>query len=135
MMTVNHKLTELPAPYTDLVIEKSNLLLRANLLEGQQQFDEAAELFAKAAAIEAKLAATAQQYGQRDIALIHQISEMSCWAAAGDTYRALTQGQQVLALPSLTAAQHSHVNDFLKQLNQRRRTWMASWGYPVAATA
>ena len=135
MMTREQKRTELPAPYTDLVIEKSNFLLRANMLEVQQQFDEAAELFAKAAAIEAQLAVTAQQSGQRDIAMVHLISEMSCWAAAGDTYRALAQGQQVLALPGLTAAQRTHINDFLKQLNQRRRTWMASWTYPVAATA
>jgi hypothetical protein len=135
MMSGEQKVTKLPAAYTDQVIAKSNLLLRANLLEAQQQFDEAAELFAKAAAIEAKLAATEQQCGQREIALVHQISEMSCWAAAGDTYRALTQGQQVLALPSLTAAQRSHVSEFIQQLHQRRRTWMASWSYPVAATA
>ncbi|MEZ4866536.1 MAG: hypothetical protein R3C14_34775 [Caldilineaceae bacterium] len=47
MMTVDRKLTELPAPYTDLVIEKSNLLLRANMVETQQQFDEAANYLPK----------------------------------------------------------------------------------------
>lgn len=132
-MTVNTTLTLLPSSYTASVIEKSNLLLRANLLEAQQQFDEAAELFAKAARIEAQLAATAQQHGQPDAALVHLVSEMSCWAAAGDTYRALSRGQQLLTLSPLTPAQHTHINDFVQQIIERRRTWMQSWSYAVAA--
>ena len=124
----------LPTSYKAAVIEKSNLLLRANLLEAQQQFDEAAELFAKAARAEAQLAETAQEYGQPDTALVHLVSEMSCWAAAGDTYRALSRGQQLLTLPTLTPAQRAHINDFVQQLMERRRTWMRSWNYAVAAT-
>lgn len=120
--------------YPASVIEKSNLVLRANLLEAQQQFDEAAELFAKAARMEAQLAETAQEYGQLDTALVHLVSEMSCWAAAGDTYRALSRGQQLLTLPTLTLAQRAHIGDFVQQLTERRRTWMQSWNYAVAAT-
>jgi len=127
--------TQLPPIYTNLVIEKSNLLLRANMFEAQRQFDEAAELFAMSADIEAQLAATAQQYGQLDMALIHLISEMSCWAAAGDTYHALTQGKKVLAFPTLTSAQRNHITGFMERLNQRRHSWMASWSYPTTVSA
>lgn len=133
-MTTKTVLPSLPTSYKTSVIEKSNLLLRANLLDAQQQFDEAAELFAKAARMEAQLAATAQEYDQLDIALVHLVSEMSCWAAAGDTYRALSRGQQLLTLPTLTPAQYAHISDFVKQLVERRRTWMQSWSYAVAAT-
>jgi len=134
-MSMNTTQTQMPSSYTELVIEKSNLLLRANMHEAQQQFDEAADLFAKSALIEAKLAATAQKNQQQETALIHLISEMSCWAAAGDTYRALSRGQQVLAISALTSAQRTHVNDFIEQLNQRRRAWMATWGDQAAAAA
>ena len=98
-MTVNVTLQPLPSSYTVAVIEKSNLLLRANLLEAQQQFDEAAEMFASAARLEAQLAAMAQEYGQAATALVHLVSEMSCWAAAGDTYRALSRGQHLRSAP------------------------------------
>ena len=134
-MTQNTMPAQLPSSYTELVIEKSNLLLRANMYEAQQQFDEAAELFARSAELEAKLAATAGTHNQSETALIHLISEMSCWAAAGDTYRALTRGQQLLTMASLTSAQRTHVSDFIEQLNQRRRSWMESWGYQAVAAA
>ena len=132
-MIKEDELQELPSVYTDLVVEKSNSLLRANMLEAQQQFTEAAELFAASATIEAELATIAQSHGQSDIALIHLISEMSCWAAAGDTYRALSQGQKILLVPGLTAGQKAHVEHFLQQLKQRRQMWMASWSYQAAA--
>jgi tetratricopeptide (TPR) repeat protein len=135
IMSVNSALPPLPASYTATVVEKSNLLLRANLLEAQQQFDDAAELFAKAARIEAQLATIAQQYGQVDTAIVHFVSEMSCWAAAGDTYRALARGQELLALATLAPAQRTHIADFVQQVAARRRTWMQSWGYAVAATS
>ena len=128
-------LTQLPLFYTNLVIEKSNLLLRANMLEAQSLFDQAAELFAKSANIEAQLTAAAQQDGRLDAALIHLVSEMSCWAAAGDTYHALSRGQQMLALPTLTAAQRTHIREFVDQVNQRRHAWMSSWRSPVPAIA
>lgn len=131
-MTANFTSSPLPASYTELVIEKSNLLLRANLLETQQQFDEAADLFARAARIEAQLAATAQQYKQTDVTIVHLVSEMSCWAAAGDTYRALSRGQQLLSSPNLTPAQRTHISEFLQRVVDRRRSWMQSWGSPVA---
>lgn len=132
-MNIPH--TELPSSYTELVIKKSNLLLRANMHEAQQQFDEAAELFAKSARVEAELAEAAEQHNQINVALVHQISEMSCWAAAGDTYRALSRGQQMLAVPTLTPAQRVHITEFIEQLNQRRRAWMKSWGVESAAAA
>ncbi|MEM7133964.1 MAG: hypothetical protein AAF702_47155 [Chloroflexota bacterium] len=122
----------MPTSYTDLVIEKSNLLLRANMHEAQQEFDEAAELFAKSAMLEAELAVTAYEYNQPDIALVHLISEISCWAAAGDTYRAVSQGQRMLASPTLTTAQRIHLNELVEKLNLRRRSWMASWDAQIA---
>ena len=133
-MTVNVTLQPLPSSYTVAVIEKSNLSLRANLLEAQQQFDEAAEMFASAARLEAQLAAMAQEYGQAATALVHLVSEMSCWAAAGDTYRALSRGQQLLFLSTLTPPQRTHISDFVQQITDRRRAWMQSWSYAVAAT-
>ena len=133
-MTVNVTSQPLPSSYTVAVIEKSNLLLRANLLEAQQQFDEAAEMFASAARLEAQLAAMAQEYGQAATALVHLVSEMSCWAAAGDTYRALSRGQQLLFLSTLTPPQRTHISDFVQQITDRRRAWMQSWSYAVAAT-
>lgn len=133
-MMTNVALSPLPSSYTAFVIEKSNLLIRANLLEAQQQFEEAAELFATAARIEAQLATTAQQHGQTDTALVHLVSEMSCWAAAGDTYRALSRGQQLLALSTLTPAQRAHINHFVQQVMDRRRTWMQAWSYAAASS-
>lgn len=133
-MTTKDAVPSLPASYTTSVIEKSNLLLRANLLEAQQQFDEAAELFANAARLEAQLAATAQAHGEPATALVHLVSEMSCWAAAGDTYRALSRGQQLLVLPTVTPAQRTHISNFIQRLTDRRRTWMQSWNYAIAAT-
>ena len=81
------------------------------MLEAQSLFDQAAELFAKSANIEAQL------------------------TAAGDTYHALSRGQQMLALPTLTAAQRTHIREFVDQVNQRRHAWMSSWRSPVPAIA
>lgn len=134
-MTTNSTPNKFPATYTVQVKEKSNLLLRANLLDAQKNFDEAAELFARVAQMESKLAEIARQHGEPQIALVHLVSEMSCWAAAGDTYRALALGQQILASTSLSPSQQSHVRSFVTQLNDRRRVWMESWHdmAPVAA--
>lgn len=132
-MPANSTLPTLPPSYTAALTEKSNMLLRANLLEAQQQYDEAAELFAKVARIEAQLATTAQQSGQADIALVHLVSEMSCWAAAGDTYRALLSGRQLLMSSTLTAEQRAHISKFVERVADRRRSWMQSWDYAVAA--
>ncbi|MEM7533865.1 MAG: hypothetical protein AAF639_16895 [Chloroflexota bacterium] len=127
---------QLPSSYKNLVIEKSNLLLQANMHELQQQFKDASNLFAKSAEIEAQLAETVQEHGRPDLAAVHLVSEMSCWAAAGDTYRALTQGQKMLALSFLTPEQQTHVRDFIEQLEERRQAWMASWRHHQAmATA
>lgn len=134
-MKIEEYSSPLPLAYTNQVIEKSNLLLRANMYEAQNRFDEAAELFAEAATLEAELAQVARGFDRIDVELIHLISELSCWAAAGDTYRALTQGEQILTLSHLTSAQRSHIQTFLEEVSQRRRDWMQSWTYREVTSA
>lgn len=106
-------------------VQKSNLLLQAQLLRSQGQTDSAADLFAQAAQIEERLARARLQLGQREQAFAHQFSALSCWAQAGNWHLAITLGEQLLAEPDLGASLRAQVQDYTQLLRKRRAEWSA----------
>lgn len=106
---------------------KSNLILEANLLQYQGQYEAAADKFATAAEIEELLASQLQTLGKTEKAFVHHFSALSCWAQAGDLHRALVLGQQLLRDNHLSTNQHQQVNDYLSTLRDRLAQWMSQW--------
>jgi hypothetical protein len=104
-------------------ILKSNLLLEARLLAGQQQPDAAAERFARAAGIEEHLSAACLEKGLRQKAWVHRYTAVSCWAQAGNFYQAIILGEQLLAEDELPARLRRSVQEFTRALRQRRQQW------------
>lgn len=112
---------------------KSSLILEANLLKAQGNFEAAAQRFAEAAEIEESLAAELMGKGLQDKAFIHQLSAVSCWAQAGDLYRAITLGEQMLQNNNLTTAQSSRLEKYLEVLHGRIVQWMSQWSMESVA--
>jgi hypothetical protein len=106
---------------------KSNLILEANLLQYQGQYEAAADKFANAAEIEEQLARQLQALSKPEKAFIHHFSALSCWVQAGDLHRALVLGQQLLRDNHLPSNQRQQVNDYLNTLRDRLAQWMSQW--------
>lgn len=112
---------------------KSSLILEANLLKAQGEFEVAARRFAEAAEIEERLASELIGLGFQEKAFIHRFSAVSCWAQAGDLHRAVTLGEQMLRENNLTTAQSSHLEKYMETLHGRIVQWMSQWSLePVA---
>ncbi len=112
---------------------KSDLILEANLLKAQGDFEAAAQRFAEAAEIEERLATDLTGMGFQDKAFIHRFSAVSCWAQAGDLYRAVTLGEQMLQDNNLTTAQSSRLEKYLEVLHGRIVQWMSQWSVESVA--
>jgi len=68
---------------------KSDLILEGQLLR-EQQGEAAAEKFAQAAEIEERLSDICEAKGLVEKSFVHRFSAASCWAQAGNFYRAIT---------------------------------------------
>jgi hypothetical protein len=123
-------------PKTFLVDErrKSILILEANLLRTQEQYEAAAVKFAAAAEIEERLAAQLATLDRRDKAFVHQFSAISCWVQAGNLYRALRLGETLLQAENLPEPQRQRVKEYLDVLHSRFVQWMSQWA-PDSVTA
>jgi hypothetical protein len=99
---------------------KSNLLLEGQLLEAQGQPDAAIEKYAAAAAIEERLGPRARELGLTQLAWIHELSAVGCWARAGNLYTAERLGRVLLADPNLTERLQRHIQTLLDSIRSRR---------------
>lgn len=101
---------------------KSNLLLQASLLREQGQ-EEAASLFAKAAAIEEHLADSAARKNLMEKSFVHRFSAASSWAQAGNFYQAIVICDMLLATPGIPERLKRRVQDYADTLRSRRADW------------
>ncbi|RIK40906.1 MAG: hypothetical protein DCC55_13585 [Chloroflexi bacterium] len=111
----------------DLEEHKSNLILEANLLQLQGEYEAAADKFAESAAIEEQLATQLLDLGKLEKAYFHHFSALSCWVQAGDLHRALVLGQQLLQAEQLSTNQRTQIIDYLNILRSRLAQWMDQW--------
>ena len=114
---------------------KSNLILEANLLKAQECYQDAADRFAEAAQIEEQLGDTLLQKGWLDKYFVHRFSALSCWAQAGDVYRAIVLGEELLARPDLPAPLRRRIGEYVRLLRARRVRWFAEFAPVTAAVA
>jgi len=117
-------------------VRKSNLILEANLLKAQHRYQDAADRFAEAAQVEERLSEELLQRGLLDKYFIHRFSALSCWAQAGDVYRAIVLGQELLTHPDLPDPLRQSIEDYVRLLRARRVRWFAEFApAPAAAVA
>jgi hypothetical protein len=106
-------------------IRKSNLILQARLLSAQNQADEAAHRFAEAAQLEEDLAQRCSTAGLHDAAAAHLFSAASCWAQAGNFFRAILLCDDLLGRPGGTERLRQEVRQYALVLRTRRAQWYA----------
>jgi hypothetical protein len=104
---------------------KSELLWEAQLLR-QSDDAAAAEKFASVAGIEERLGDLFRARGLHEKALVHRFSAASCWAQAGNFYRAILLCEELLGLPDLSPALREHVGDYAARIRARRSDWYAA---------
>jgi tetratricopeptide (TPR) repeat protein len=100
--------------------EKSNLLLKAQLAEAEGKEDEASQFFAEAAQLEEQLAAECEKEVNNEKAHAHCFSAASCWAQAGDFYRALRLCEQLLKETTVTPRLREQISSYAQSLRLRR---------------
>ena len=105
--------------------QKSNLILEGRLLEARKQLDEAAQKFAQAAEQEERLGNHCATLGLSDRASMHLFSAASCWARAGNFYRAIALCDDLLCRPGLPDALRRQIEDYALILRGRRTQWTA----------
>lgn len=115
----------LDADFEKEEIRKSNLLLEAQLLLGQNLPDEAALKFVQAAEIEERLADICETMKLSTKALVHRFSAVCCWAQAGNFHSAINLGEQLLAQADLPEPLRRHIFDYTHSLRRRRAQWAA----------
>lgn len=102
---------------------KSNLILEAQLLREQTKADEAGYKFAEAAQIEENLGQRCESQGLIDKSLLHRFSALSLWAQAGNFYRAIEIGDELLSSTDLPERLRQRVKSYTDTLRQRRTNW------------
>ncbi len=133
--TVGIDRSNLPNTFVTAERKKSNLIVEANFLQVQGQYEAAADKFAAAAEIEEQLAQQLQALDKTEKAFIHYFSALSCWVQAGDLHHALVLGQQLLHTEHLSAKQRQQVTDYLNTLRHRFVQWISQWTPdPVSAS-
>lgn len=110
-------------------VRKSNWMLEGRLLEAQQQWDEAARKFALAAEQEERLGNQCAALGMSDKATLHLYSAASCWARAGNFYRAIALCDDLLARSNLSEPLRQRIGDYVQALRGRRAQWLT--GLPM----
>jgi hypothetical protein len=106
-------------------VRKSNLILEGRLLEAKQQLDEAAQKFAQAAEHEERLGNQCATRGLSDRAFLHLYSAASCWARAGNFYRAIALCDDLLRRPGPPDALQQQIENYVHVLRGRRTQWAA----------
>ena len=114
---------------------KSNLILEANLLKAQSQYQDAAERFAEAARIEERLSEVLLQKGLLDKYFVHRFSALSCWAQAGNIYQAIAMGEELLARADLPDHLRRHIQEHVQLLRTRRVRWLVEFVPQTVAAA
>jgi hypothetical protein len=110
---------------------KSNLILEGRLLEARNQLDEAAQKFAEAAEQEEHFGEHCATLGLNDRAAMHLFSAASCWARAGNFYRAIALCDDLLRRPSLPDTLRRQIEDYAQILRGRRTQWTAELTLPA----
>lgn len=104
---------------------KSNLILEGRLLEARQEWDEAAQKFAQAAEQEERLANHCAALGLSDRASVHFFSAASCWARAGNFYRAIEVCDDLLRRADVSEPLRQRIQDYADALRNRRAEWLS----------
>jgi len=112
-------------------VRKSNLILEGRLLEARQQWDEAAQKFAEAAEQEERLGNHCAMLSLRDRASLHFYSAASCWARAGNFYRAIALCDDLLGRSDVSESLRQRIQDYAHALRSRRAQWLT--GVPQLA--
>lgn len=107
--------------------EKSNLLLKARLLQAQGDTDAAVTLYAQAAPLEEELAAYCLSIGLTEKAFVHRFGAATCWAKTGELHRALQMCEDLAAEKSLSPRMQKAVSEYMDTLRERRRDWLTRW--------
>jgi hypothetical protein len=98
---------------------KSSLILEARLMR-EEQDEGAAAKFAQAAEIEERLSDICEARGLVVKSLVFRFSAASCWAQAGNFYRAIALCDELLALPDVSERLHQRVEQYSAALRERR---------------
>ena len=115
----------LDAAFAACEAEKSNWILEGRLLRAQQRPDEAAARFAQAAEAEEALGKECDAKGLGEKALLHHFSAASCWALAGNFYRAIVLCDALLSRPDLSERWRRDIQGYADALRLRRAQWYA----------
>ncbi len=100
--------------------EKSNQILEGRLLRAQQRPDEAAARFAEAAEAEEALTEECSARRLEEKALLHRFSAASCWALAGNFYRAIVLYDALLDRTDLPERWRREIRAYADALRLRR---------------
>ena len=114
---------------------KSELILEANLLKAQGQYQDATDRFAEAACIEERLSEMLLQNKLLDKYFVHRFSALSCWAQAGNIYQAIAMGEEMLARPDLPSHLHQCIQEYVQLLRTRRVRWLVEFAPPAVPVA
>jgi len=120
--------------FTAKEVHKSNLILEGQMLEAQQQMDEAARKFAQAAEQEEQLGSFCATLGSSSRAARHFYSAAGCWARAGNFYRAILLCDDLLSRSDVPDALRRHIQDYSRTLRGRRAQWTAELTFATAPT-
>lgn len=104
---------------------KSDLIVEAQLLRERGQHEAAVDKFAEAAEIEERLSDQCEAKGLREKSLVHRFSAASCWAQAGNFYRAIALCDELLARRDLPDRLRRRIQDYAQTLRARRDQWSA----------
>ncbi|HLK56199.1 MAG TPA: hypothetical protein VKU00_06530 [Chthonomonadaceae bacterium] len=107
--------------------EKSNMLIRAWMLQEQGDVDTALNLYVQVAEMEEELADYCLHIGLQEKAWHHQYAAASTWATAGELHRALQQCERMLNDTTLSSAMQKVVREYSDKLRDQRRQWVAFW--------
>lgn len=113
-------------------LRKSNLILEGQMLEARQQWDEAAQKFAQAAEQEERLGDHCTKLGLNERASLHLFSAASCWARAGNFYRAIALCDDLLHRAYVSEPLRQRIQEYAHALRGRRTQWQS--GLPLLAT-
>lgn len=105
--------------------EKSNLLLRARILEIEGDIEAALNNYVQVAQMEEQIAAYSKSIGLDMKSWYDAISAAGCWTKAGDLYRALHIYETLLEDPTLHPTTRNHVCELAAKLREQRHKWTA----------
>jgi hypothetical protein len=112
---------------------KSKLILEARLSREHQQDEDAADRFAQAAEIEERLSDLCEGKGLVEKALVHRFSAASCWAQAGNFYRAIMLCDDLLVRADLPDRLRERIRNYAQSLRERRSQWYEGLVFAAAS--